>query len=88
MNDLYTFNPTQIVVYTTEHCSDCRRVKAFLEANNISYLPVRLEGNSEATDFIMKINDGYQSVPTIIFPDGSILVEPGWEELKAKLSNS
>jgi mycoredoxin len=87
MNDLQTLTPTQIVVYTTEHCSDCSRVKAFFKANNISYLPVGLEGNSEATDFVMKINNGYQSVPTIIFPDGSILVEPAWEELKAKLSS-
>jgi mycoredoxin len=48
---------------------------------------VKLEGNSKATDFVMKINDGYQSVPTIVFPDGSILVEPHWEELKAKISD-
>jgi hypothetical protein len=34
----------------------------------------------------MEINHGYQSVPTIIFPDGSILVEPGWDELKGKIS--
>ena len=87
MKDLYTITPTQIVIYTTEHCSDCSRVKAFFHANDIPYLPVGLEGNAEATDFVMKINRGYQSVPTIIFPDGSILVEPNWEELRAKLSN-
>ena len=87
MNDLYSINPTQIVIYTTEYCSDCSRAKAFFNAHNIPFLPVGLEGNSEATDFVMKINDGYQSVPTIIFPDGSILVEPDWEELRAKLSS-
>lgn len=88
MSDLYTIYPTQIVMYTTEYCSDCSRVKAFFNAHNIPYLPVGLEGNSTATDFVMKINDGYQCVPTIIFPDGSILVEPNWEELKAKVSSS
>ena len=87
MSDLYTTFPTQIVMYTTEYCSDCRRAKAFFEANGIPYLPVKLEGDSAATDFVMKLNDGYQSVPTIVFPDGSILVEPHWEELKAKISN-
>jgi mycoredoxin len=87
MNDLYTINPTQIVMYTTDYCSDCSRVRAFFDANGIPYLRVNLEGNFEATDFVMKINDGYQSVPTIVFPDGSILVEPQWEELKAKISN-
>lgn len=88
MTDLYTITPTQIVMYATNYCSDCSRAKAFFEANDISYLRVGLEGNNEATDFVMKINDGYQSVPTIIFPDGSVLVEPNWEELKAKISNS
>jgi len=36
----------------------------------------------------MRLNHGYSSVLTIIVPDGSVLVEPGWEELKAKFSNS
>jgi mycoredoxin len=84
----YTLTPTQIVMYTTEYCSDCMRAKKFFEANNISYLPIRLEGNAEATEFVMRVNNGCRSVPTIIFPDGSILVEPGWEELRAKISNS
>jgi len=88
MNDLYTFAPSQIVMYTTEYCSDCLRVKKFFEANNIPHLRVGLEGNTQATEFVMKVNHGYRSVPTIVFPDGSILVEPKWEELKAKFSNS
>ena len=88
MNDLYTFSPTKIVVYTTEHCLDCNHLRAFFKANDIACLSVGLEGNSEASDFVMKINDGYQSVPTIIFPDSTILVEPSWKELRAKLSNS
>jgi len=45
-----------------------------------------LEGNAEATEFVIQINRGYRSVPTIIFPDGSVLVEPNWEELKVKTS--
>jgi mycoredoxin len=88
MNDLYTTVPAQIVIYTTEYCSDCIRVKKFFEANNIPYLRVGLECNAEATEFVMKVNNGYQSVPTIVFPDGSILVEPNWEELRAKFSVS
>jgi mycoredoxin len=84
MSDLYTTTPTQIVMYTTAHCSDCSRVKAFFEAKAILYLLVGLENNAEATQFVMKINNGLQSVPTIVFPDGSVLIEPNWEELKAK----
>jgi mycoredoxin len=64
------------------------RAKKFFESNNIPHLQVGLEGNSEATEFVIKVNNGYRSVPTIVFPDGTILVEPDWEELKAKFSNS
>lgn len=84
MNDLYTKKPSQIVMYTTDYCPDCKRAKAFFEANKIEYLRVRLEDNEEAAKFVEQINNGYRSVPTIIFPDGSILVEPGNEKLQEK----
>jgi len=84
MDNLSSLNPAQIVMYTTQYCSDCRRAKAFFEANGIPYMPILIEGNREATEFVMRINNGYKSVPTIIFPDGSILVEPSWQELKEK----
>jgi mycoredoxin len=87
MTGLHTFSPSQIVIHVTEHCPDCIRAKRFFETNNMHRLRVGLEGNREATEFLMRINKGYRSVPTIVFPDGSILVEPGWEELKAKFTN-
>lgn len=86
MTDLYTLHPSQIVIYATEYCSDCARAKRFFETHNIRHLRVGLEGNQEATEFVTQINNGYRSVPTIIFPDGSILVEPSWEELKQKFN--
>jgi len=86
MSDLYTHSPSQIVMYTTEVCSDCRRAKAFFEANKISFVQVAIEHDSRATQFVAELNHGYHSVPTIIFPDGTVLVEPSWEELKAKLT--
>lgn len=74
-------------MYTTEYCPDCTRARRFFEINNIPYLRVELEGNAEVIEFVMRVNHGCRSVPTIIFPDGSILVEPNMEELKAKFSN-
>ncbi len=88
MTDLYNLNPSQIVMYTTDYCPDCLRAKKFFEANNIPYLRVGLEGNADAIEFVKRVNHGYRSVPTIIFPDGSILVEPNVEELRAKFSQS
>lgn len=60
------------------------RAKAFFEENNIPYDRVMLEGNQEATEFVLRMNNGFRSVPTIIFPDGSVLVEPSWQELREK----
>ena len=88
VTDFYTLTPSQIVMYTTEYCPDCWRAKKFFETNNIPHLRVDLEGNKEAIEFVMRVNHGYRSVPTIVFPDGSVLVEPNTEELKAKFSNS
>ena len=84
MDNLYSLNPAIITMFTTQYCSDCRRAKAFFEANDIAYIPVSIEGNHEATEFVMKMNNGYKSVPTIVFPDGTVLVEPSWQELKEK----
>jgi mycoredoxin len=86
MTDLYTLTPSQIVMYVTEYCFDCIRVKKFFEANNIPYLRVGLEGNQDAVEFVMQVNNGYRSVPTIVFPDGSVLVEPSWDELRQKFN--
>ena len=85
MDNLYSRNPAKIVMYSTQYCPDCLRAKAFFEANDISYLPVTIEGNQDATEFVMKMNNGYKSVPTIIFPDGTVLVEPSWQELREKV---
>ena len=88
MVDFYNKFPTQIVMYTTQYCPDCIRVKKFFEAYQIPHLQVGLEGNADATEFVMGVNNGYRSVPTIIFPDGSVLVEPTWEELKSKFPSN
>jgi mycoredoxin len=71
-------------MYTTEHCGDCYRAKAFFDSNNIKYTRVGLEGDERATEFVLSLNQGHRTVPTIIFPDGSVLSEPSWEELRQK----
>jgi mycoredoxin len=86
MDDLFSLTPSQIVMYTTKVCADCTRAKAFFDANHISYLQIGIEGDEVATRFVSEINKGFHSVPTIIFPDGAVLVEPTWEELRRKIS--
>ncbi len=85
MADLFYLTPSQIVMYTTNVCADCLRAKAFLDANHVPYLQIGIEGDDEATRFVSDINRGMHSVPTIIFPDGAVLVEPTCDELRKKL---
>ncbi len=85
MDDLYSLTPSQIVMYTTRVCADCHRAKAFFDAHGVSYLQIGIEGDDEATQFVYQVNKGLRSVPTIIFPDGTLLVEPSWDDLRRKL---
>lgn len=86
MNNQHSSNPAKIIMYSTLYCPDCMRAKAFFDAYDIPYDHVMIEGNDEATELVIKMNNGSRSVPTIVFPDGSVLVEPTWQELKEKTS--
>lgn len=66
-------------------CPDCKRAKTFLGQHRIAYDWVDMEGNDEAIAEVERLNGGKRSIPTIIFPDGSILVEPSNDELADKL---
>ncbi|MFN8413464.1 MAG: hypothetical protein U0Z26_13845 [Anaerolineales bacterium] len=70
MNTWHTTTPSQIVMYTTEYCWIVIVQMLFGGFNHIEYKKVGLEGNEEATKFVIELNNGNRSVPTIIFPDG------------------
>jgi thioredoxin reductase (NADPH) len=74
-----------LIVYSTTWCPDCKRAKRFLSEHRIPYRNVDIEHNAEAADFVQEINNGMRIVPTIIFPDGTILTEPSDAELAEKL---
>jgi len=87
-NDLYTMNPSQIVMYTVEWCPDCRRAKFFFKRKQIEVLEVDVNSDKKAEAFIKELNSGNRSVPTIIFPDGSMMVEPSTQELEEKFNQN
>lgn len=86
--DLYSTSPSQIVMYSVEWCPDCRRAKFFFKRKKIEVLEVDVNADKKAEDFVKELNNGNRSVPTIILPDGSMMVEPSSEELEAKFSQS
>ncbi len=79
-------NQADVTVYGTAWCGDCRRAKLFFDTHKIDYNWVDIEQDAEAALKVMEINDGYRSVPTIVFEDGSILVEPSNAELAQKFA--
>jgi len=84
--DLYSNSPSQIVMYSVEWCPDCRRAKFFFKRKKINVLEVDVNADKKAEEFVKSLNNGNRSVPTIILPDGSMMVEPSTEELEAKFS--
>lgn len=85
MSDLYSMQPSEIIVYSTVWCPDCKRAKQFFGEQRIAYTNVDIEQNKKAMAFVEKINDGMRIIPTIIFPDGEVLVEPSNAQLAQKL---
>ena len=75
----------QIVIYGTRWCGDTIRARRFFEKHTIDYKWVDIDEDPEAARFVQSVNNGFKSVPTIIFPDGSRLVEPSTSELSEKL---
>jgi len=67
-------------------CPDCKRAKTFLGQHRVAYDWVDMEDNIEAIAEVERLNGGKRSIPTIVFPDGSILVEPSNDELADKLN--
>src|SRR5918995_5592951 len=74
-----------ITMYGTLWCGDCKRAKKFLGEQRIHYDYVDVEQDANGLAFVERVNGGKQIVPTLVFGDGSILVEPSNAELAAKL---
>ena len=77
-----------ITLYGAPWCPDCKRSKQFLGEQRVAYQWVDIDENEEGRRRVQEVNNGRQIIPTIVFEDGSILVEPTNAELAAKLGIS
>ncbi len=76
-----------IIVYGTWWCGQCSRVRRFFERNQLEYQWVDIDKDKNGEEFVFSTNHGMRSVPTIVFKDGSILVEPNDTQLQQKLQS-
>ncbi|MDL1943638.1 FAD-dependent oxidoreductase [Chloroflexi bacterium CFX2] len=77
--------PERITLYGTGWCPDCKRSKQFFGEQRVPYHYVDIDNDPDATAFVEEVNNGFRSIPTIVFPDGSVLVEPSNAQLAEKL---
>jgi thioredoxin reductase (NADPH) len=83
--DLYNLNPSTIMVYGAVWCPDCKQAKQFFGEQRVQFSNMDIDEDPKYVAFVEKINDGKRLIPTIIFPDGEIMVEPSNAQLAQKL---
>jgi mycoredoxin len=75
----------KIIVYGTDWCGDCFRTRQFFKKHSIPFEFLNIDRDRVAEQFVLQTNRGMRSVPTIVFEDGTVLVEPSNRELALKL---
>lgn len=79
-------NEQKIKMYVTTWCGDCRMARRWFDSHDIPYEYINIEEDDKAAEYVVRVNRGMRSVPTIVFPDGTVLVEPTPRELASKFS--
>jgi mycoredoxin len=76
----------QLIMYTTPWCGFCRNLKKQLARDGIEMTEVDIEQDPAAAEFVMSVNGGNQTVPTIVLPDGTTLVNPSAAQVRERLA--
>jgi len=86
-NGMSSFNSSrdEILVYGAKWCPDCHRTKYLLDEFGIDYVEIDVDRDPEGLAFVRRVNHGHRVVPTVVFPDGTIYVEPPDSAVAAKL---
>jgi mycoredoxin len=74
-----------VTMYSTSWCGFCRRLKAQLAREGIEITEINIEQDPAAADYVMSVNGGNQTVPTVVFPDGTALTNPSVAQVRERL---
>jgi len=87
MSDQTTEQTTgQFTMYSTPWCGYCHRLKSQLDREGIEFTVVDIEQEPAAADLVMRVNHGNQTVPTLVYADGTAQTNPSVIQVKAKLA--
>lgn len=70
-----------VTMFTTSWCGYCRNLKRLMDAKGIGYTEVNIEEVEGTAELVEAFNGGNQTVPTLVFPDGSAATNPRIEEV-------
>jgi mycoredoxin len=79
--------PAAVTMYSTQWCGYCHRLKSQLDREGISYEVIDIERVPDAAFIVEQVNNGNQTVPTLVYPDGSAQTNPSVADVKAKLAS-
>jgi len=74
-----------LTIYSTPWCGYCHRLMKQLDREGVTYSSVDIERDPDAATFVMQVNGGNQSVPTVVFADGTALTNPSVKDVLIRL---
>jgi mycoredoxin len=75
-----------LTMYSTTWCGYCYRLKSQFDRAGIEYVMIDIEQDVAAAEFVMSVNNGDRTVPTIRFPDGTALTNPSLVQVQERLA--
>jgi mycoredoxin len=74
-----------VTMFTTSWCGYCTRLKTQMDRAGIAFREVDIEEHPDSANFVMTVNNGNQTVPTLLFPDGTAATNPSVHEVRRRL---
>ncbi|MCW2833759.1 MAG: Glutaredoxin-like protein [Nocardioides sp.] len=78
---------SSFTMYSTPWCGYCHRLRSQLDREGITYDVIDIEQHPEAAVTVQEVNNGNQTVPTLVYSDGSAQTNPSLAQVKAKLAS-
>jgi mycoredoxin len=79
--------PAPLTIYSTQWCGYCHRLMRQLDREDVGYDVVDIETDPQAAKYVMSVNGGNQTVPTVVFADGTALTNPSLAQVKERLAS-
>jgi mycoredoxin len=75
-----------VLMFSTTWCGYCKRLKSQLQQAGVPYTEVNIEEVEGTAQLVARVNGGNQTVPTLVFPDGSTATNPSLADVQARLA--